>query len=236
MPSALTRAAESSYGYKLNADQTQYERVYLRGSAGTKRKGTDQRFRNIARVEAKRCMQRLAEKKHSTTAIGGAGIAATGVVNSLVIMSQGTSATSRTGNQVHLSLLSMCGNASLAAAAAGDLLRIIVGFDHEANGANPGVTDVLESAALTACYNRDKVGKRFTILSDTTRRLEQQAATITAPTIPLKLGRKLDKVVFYQSNAGTISDVLKENLFVIQISLNGLANTTLNAQICYTDL
>lgn len=237
MPAAFTPASSPAYGYKLNPDQTQYSRVYLRGSGGgNKRPVSENRARAISRIEAKRCMQRLAEKKHNTTAIGGASIATTGQVNSLVIMSQGTSASTRTGNQTHLSLLSLMGNASLAAATAGDMLRIIVGWDHEANGANPAVTDVLETAAITAVYNRDKVGKRFTILSDVTRRLEQQAATVTTALVPLKLTRKLNKVTYYQSNAGTISDVLKENLFVIQISLNGLVNTTLNGQICYTDL
>lgn len=212
-------------------------KVYLRGSV-TPKPVTAKRARNIAQQEAKRCMQRLAEKKHLTTSIGGANIAAAGVVNSAVVLSQGSSASTRTGNQIHLSLLTMMGNASIAAASAGDLYRLIVGWDTEADGAAPAVTDVLETAAFTATYNRDKVkpGGRFMILTDKIIQCNAMTAVTGAVVHPIRYTRKLDKVVYYQSNAGTISDVLKNNLFTIQITLNGTVNTTLNAQVCFTDL
>lgn len=197
------------------------------------------RAKNIAKQEAKRCMQRLAEKKHLTTAIGHSPIGGTGVVDSLVIQSQGSSATTRTGNQVHISKLTLECFAGLAAAAnSSDNYRMIIGWDTEANGAAVGVTTVLETAAATGVYNRDQVkpGGRIQILYDKWVTINNTAATVTTPGVILRVHKKLDKVVYYQSNAGTISDVLKNNLFVIQISGNGTVNSFCNAQICYTDL
>lgn len=194
------------------------------------------RARNIARVEAKRCMQRLAEKKHNTTAVGAVPVPVGGQVNSLVIMSQGTSATTRTGNQIHLSLLTVEAFLYLAAGSTGDTIRTIIGWDTEANGANVTVSTVLESASPAACYNRDQVGKRIRILADRVDNVNAMTATVGTLNKTYRLQRKLDKVVYYQSNAGTISDVLKNNLFYLTISANGVVNSIINAQICYTDL
>lgn len=235
MPNPISRARSTEYGYRINPDSGQYERYYLRGSKGPV---TAKRAQNIARQEAKRCMQRLAEKKHNTYAVGHGPVSATGNVDSLTIMSQGSSAVTRTGNQVHISMLDITGVGSIAVGSAGDLVRIIVGWDTEPNGTAVTVGTVLESAALQAAYNKDQVkpGGRIQIISDKTMDLNAMTATVGNRLTPYRFKKKLDKVVYYQSNAGTISDVLKNNLFVLSISLSGLATTAMNAQICYTDL
>lgn len=196
------------------------------------------RMQQIAKVEAKRCMQRLAEKKHLTTSIGLNPIGAAGTATNLVVMSQGNSATTRVGNQIHISELEfVLGLFTPAAAAAADI-RVIVGWDHESAGGGVTITDVLESANWLSCYNKDKVkpGGRFQLLLDRFITLNNGSATVTTATAVLHRKWKLDKVVFYQSNAGTISDVLKNNLFVLQISANGTEVSAGNAQICYTDI
>lgn len=201
----------------------------------TKRPVTAQRARNIAKVEAKRCMQRLAEKKHLTTNTNAIPPTA-GALGSAVVLSQGSSATTRTGNQIHLSLLSVEGLLSLPAATASDEIRLIVFVDTEANGAAPAVTDILEGALLGNPYNRDKVPSRFRILTDKRIAVNQQAATVATRIVPVHFTKKLDTVVYYQSNAGTISDVLKNNLGWLLISAGATATANLNFQICYTDL
>lgn len=93
-------------------------------------------------------MLRLVERKHSTTNIALSPILAAGSATSLSILSQGTSATTRVGQQIHVTELEWFGNIGAAAASAGDYARVIVVIDHEPLGANPALTDVLESATF----------------------------------------------------------------------------------------
>lgn len=65
-----------------------YKRVYTR----TRR----DRANNVRKI-AKTCMLRLVELKHSTTNVVDNPVAAAGSVNSLSILSQGTSAVTRIG-------------------------------------------------------------------------------------------------------------------------------------------
>lgn len=237
MPSFTTRHWNEVPQYE--AQMPPAPKVYLRGSVKPTRKiTTESRTRNIARQEAKRCMQRLAEKKHLTTAFGGASISAAGVVSSLVVMSQGSSATTRTGNQVHISDLTVTGNLVIPAASVGDMHRLIIGWDTESTGSAPGVTDILETSTIQSCYNKDKVkpGGRFQIIHDTTKVVNAMTAVTGTAFGSVKFHKTLDKVVYYQSDAGTISDVLKNNLFTLQISLGGVVSTALNGQVCFTDL
>lgn len=197
------------------------------------------RARNIARQEAKRCMQRLAEKKHSTTSLAQTPTAIAGNVISAVVLSQGTSATTRTGNQIHISSISIEGLAFIATNVAADDYRIIVGWDRQPDGAQVTVGTVLEGGINTN-YNKDQVkpNGRIAILYDRHLALNQPnaGAAIGGAVVPVRYRKKLDTVVYYQSNAGTISDVLKNNLFVLQISSNAIAQFTGTVQICFTDL
>lgn len=197
---------------------------------------TSKRFKNFVRIEAKRCMQRLAEQKHSTTAMGVNPIPAAGAVNSAVIMSQGTSATTRLGQQIHISRITLEALLFTAAATAGDTVRTIIGWDTESNGANVAVTTVLETASPAACYNRDQVGKRIQILMDRVDNVNVMTQAVGTMNKTFRVNKKIDKVVYYQSNAGTISDVLKNNLFYLQVSANAAVGSIVNFQICYTDL
>lgn len=198
------------------------------------------RSKNVIRQEAKRCMQRLAEKKHLSTAISHNPIAAAGSLDTGVVMSQGTSATTRTGNQVHISEISVEGLHFLATNVAADDARFIIGWDRQPDGAALTVAQVLEAANPQSVYNRDlvKAGGRVTILYDKHVGLNQPnaGAAIGGSLMPLRFRKKVDTVVYYQSNAGTISDLLKNNLFVLQISTNGIIQFTGNIQVCFTDL
>lgn len=218
-----------------------YVRPRLRGSVTKRTIYKRDRVRNIARQEAKRCMQRLAEQKHNTTGVTHAPCPSAGAIDSLSILSQGTSATTRIGQQTHQTLLTIYGIVNLPAATASDSVRIAVGVDHEAVGSNPGVTDVLESASINSPFNHDKVSmmgarSRMRIIGEKLIPVNGTSATVTTIVIPFKLKFKLDFVTFYQSNAGTISDVLKDNLFVLVISDNANATVSYQAQVCYTDL
>lgn len=95
---------------------------------------------------------------------------------------------------------------------------------------------MLESAAFNAAYNKDKVGSRFRILSDITRAVIPPAASVTQALVPVHGKVKLGFVTYYQSNAGTISDLLKNNIFVIFLSSSAIGQYNINFQLCYKDL
>lgn len=192
------------------------------------------RRRNL-RKTVKLCMRRLSELKHSTTNVSAATLVA-GAVTSASILSQGTTASTRVGQQVHVSRFYVTGVCTLPAASASDCVRLLFYVDKQADGANPTVTDLLETASFYAPYNMDKVGSRFRILSDRMIDLEAQAATVTTVTRSFTIKTPLDFITYYQSNAGTISDVLKNGIGVIVISQAALASVAFNMQVCYTDL
>lgn len=124
-------------------------------------------------------MLRLTELKHSTTNFNITSMATGGTIVTVSDLSQGTSSSTRVGNQVHVSYLEVFGQFSLAAAQSGDIGRLIIFVDHSPDGALPGVTDVLESTSYASCYNKDKVGSRFRILHDGFINLMNSAPTVT---------------------------------------------------------
>lgn len=87
-----------------------------------------------------------------------------------------------------------------------------------------------------SCYNRDKVGSRFRILSDVRAPLMNSAPTVTTQNIPFTGEIPLDFVTFYTANSGTITDLVKNNVFLLTISNGGVCDFYGNFQLCYKDL
>lgn len=175
------------------------------------------------------------EKKHLTTNISAASASASGVITCLNDMVQGTSALTRIGQQIHCVELTACGNWALQATESSDVCRIIVFKDITTDGAAPGVTDVLETANYSACYNRDKVGSRFHIYYDELFPMMNSAPTVTVNVKTFFWKKKLDFTTFYAGNAGTVSDIVKGGLFVLYITLGGTSNLFANFQLCFVD-
>lgn len=115
---------------------------------------------------------------------------------------------------------------------------MVVTVDSEAAGANPGALVVFESNDVNSNYNLDCVGpgKRLRVLMDRTYVCIPTAASVTDGFRDVMGRIKLDLNTYYQSNAGTISDVLKNNIAVWIASEKGVANQTINWQMCYTDV
>lgn len=231
MPFAID-ATGARYVYEKGDNLPHYK-----GMGSSKKRTYANRAGNVTKA-VKLCMQRLAEHKHVSTSLALTPVPAGGSVISAVILSQGTSATSRTGNQIHIDNIQVELQYNLAAATTGDIVRTLIVWDHEANGANPAVADILESAAIVAPYNRDKVKPRgrFTILFDRVKPCNVMTQAVGVAQYSMRFKKKVDTTVYYQSNAGTISDVLKNNLVVIQLSGSGVVTSGGNVQICYTDL
>lgn len=113
---------------------------------------------------------------------------------------------------------------------------MIVVLDHQPDGSAFAVTDVLESAGYTQPYNKDKVGSRFRILLDTQVALMNSAPTVTVDVKPFHFKKKLNFTTFYVGNAGTVADLLKNNVSVLMISSQANVGVTADFQLCYKDL
>lgn len=206
--------------------------------SGAKAKRTStKRSANVTKA-VKLCMERLTERKHLATSLALTPVPAAGTITNVTVMSQGTSATTRVGNQVHVNRLCFELLFGLTATSAGDLIRVIAGIDHQPDGAALTVTQVLETASPVSCYNRDiiKPRGRVSILGDWSLDMNNNAAATLTAIRHLRFEKKIDSTVLYQSNAGTISDLLKNNIFILQISNAGLTNSSGNAQIVFNDI
>lgn len=213
---------------------------YLRGSVVGRRVGysTSSRVRARNLREVKRCMRRLAELKHSTTQTTQAPTTTAWNAISLSVLSQGTSASTRIGQQIGVASIQFKGTISAAPATQGDKVRVVVTVDSESAGANPGSSVVFETNDVNSNYNLDCVGpgKRLRVLMDKTYIVVPTAASVTDGFRDVQGRIKVDFNTFYQSNAGTISDVLKNNITVWIASEKGVANQVINWQMCYTDV
>lgn len=196
----------------------------------------------------KSCMDKEAELKHSATTLAATATASAGSIaaaNLLVLSSQGTGVGQRVGNQWQLKRLVIRGVLTLPAATVGDTVRILLVVDRAPNGAVAAVTDVLQSASYISDYNLDNVSHmgtsgRFSILSDRTVDLSPTGPIVATGTgVVLKhftISKKMNMPVMYKGNAGTVADLMKNNLFVFAISKSGIATWEWIANACYVDL
>lgn len=194
----------------------------------------------------KTCMKREAEHKHIALQDNFV-VAGTGTLGqSLVQLGSSTSVGTRIGSQVNfLSITARC-LVWLPGAAAGDVLRAILVQDHQPNGAAATVANVLQTAACPADFNLELVGgrgmgpQRFTILCERMIDLPAPSGVVAAGTgivyRHFAFHKKVDIPVHYSGVAGTVADVVKNNIFWLFISATGLANVDVRTQLCYVDV
>lgn len=205
------------------------------------RGGRDGRLRNFVRIQARDCMDRRAELKHQTRAVSYTPGTGAGAVDAYTIVSQGTTAGTRIGNSIRLQAFNLFGDLNLPAASGSDTVRVMVVLDTETKGAAPSVTDILTSASVLSSHNLTNVScpgrtkNRFQVLRDRSYHLDNGAGTVTTANLPIRMKVPLRCQTFYNGNAGTVSDLLKNHIWVLVITANGLANVYLQGQICWID-
>lgn len=115
----------------------------------------------------------------------------------------------------------------------GDIVRIIVFEDKQANGANAAVLDILETATINS--HRNMAAKtRFRILRDFKITLNRQVAvtdgtnTSTSPllTYTRSMWKKVNIGIEFDGASGIITEVVTSNLACLYISAEGLASIT----------
>lgn len=189
-----------------------------------------------------RKIQRDEELKHKDTLISAVPATA-GTFTLLNDIAVGDLATSRDGNDINATSIQwrirVVGDVDLALN--GMMLRHIIFWDAQANGAAPVLADLLDLNTVTvgviAPYNRDNQ-KRFKIVYDTTSVLNAPFTTaftvatgVTTAVYGVRMQdqgkRQLARVVKYDGTTAAIADIQTNSLYSVWISD---ANT--DAPIC----
>ncbi len=124
-----------------------------------------------------------------------------------------------------------------------DLLRVIIGIDHQSNGAVNAVLDILETATILSYRNLANV-KRFTVFHDKFTMVNFAAGGPASTTTTrfaeneeyISFRRSMNLQIDYDASAGGIGDLTSNNIFVLLISQNGIAGITFNLRYRFVDL
>ncbi len=177
-------------------------------------------------------------------------VVATGgtITDSINKIAQGVTEVQRVGRKCTLTHFNWRVNYTLpvsdavATAAAGDVLRMMVFIDKQANGATATVTNILESADYQSFLNLANIG-RFQILCDKTVSLSYQGlasdgagVVSSSPVIRHWAAYKKIKVpVEFDGATGAITEIRSNNLGVLLISKNGLCGFVSKIRLRYSD-
>lgn len=213
------------YGRKVLLGKMSKRKFTKRG------KMTPRKVRAI--VESQVLQRKMVESTQTSTTVTQAGLAAV-CLNDL---SQGSSEGARIGMEIRNLRLCFKGNVQLAATAAADTYRLTILIDHECRGALCTYVDVFQDTGLTnlpiSLYNFD-TRDRFTILFDQTFTLNNKSAPGAGAVGDLQSFEVCIPLRFkttYSGNAGTISDIVKNSLCVLQSATNGTCNAHWYAQL-----
>lgn len=183
------------------------------------------------------------ELKYLDTFINGTGMTSTSTLNLLNGMTLGDDVSNREGNEISPTSIQCKFNLQQVATAVNSdhVIRQIVFWDSQSNGAAPSAGDLLDLATITAPtiapYKR-QYQKRFKIIYDKVFVLhpgtvDPTAATtqILAPTVHSGFKRALGRVVKFRNaqNAGTVADIASNSLYSLWVTNSASANVTVTA-------
>lgn len=227
--------------------------TYKRGQYRPRRKGMVTPFRKVGRVKKSYTNKKVfqptsgAEWKFRDGAQEASAISATGAMAStnLFQISQGVGDIQRIGRKIMLKKWNIRYAYGIEAKNNGlnDILRVIIGIDHQCNGAVPAVLDILETATYRSFRNLANKG-RFTILSDKFHPVEHPAGGPASTTTTLfaesegyvQLNLPMNLPIEFDGVVGTIVDLTSNNVFILLISKNASAFIDLQWRFRYTDV
>lgn len=159
-------------------------------------------------------------------------------------MVQGTSGITRIGRQITVKSVAYNMYLKPAATTTSGILRFMLIWDHQANGAAPTLADILETggtaaSAITSPLNMSN-RERFKVLVDKRIPIGQTVATQAFGPVPVHAEkfRKCNQIVTYNGgNAGTVADIATDSLYAVLFTTAGTANVSLvgNVRIRFTD-
>lgn len=189
------------------------------------------------RKAVKACCESVLEEKFIQTAVSHA-VGSSGTGGSLSLLndcSQGTGVGNRTGSQITQKWLIIKGRViQTAAGAATDLYRFMVVVDHECFGNAMTSAQVLDTQSAISLPNFQSK-KRFRILADRTFVTMAPAATVVQDEKAFEMKIPLNFTTYYNGNAGTIADIVKNSIYVVEMCDGATLTSSWNAQVIYLD-
>ncbi len=215
----------------------------MRRYSGRKRKGYPSRYDRVQDAKIRKLQKNIVLKQFPNTLVSKSLTGGTGQLHALCLIPQGETDSTREGATAHLQSISLRWQAqgSAVATTATGTLRIIIGIDHDPEGSLPTMLNFLHTEGVLSQYNtgltigQEKSRGRFKILYDVTRDMRSDGAIASADhlagTIHGKFYKKLNGLrILYTGDAGAITEIEQENLFLAVISLNNSEVITFSFQ------
>lgn len=197
------------------------------------------------RKAVKACCETLLEAKYCQDRVTGTVPVATGVarVTCLNDLGQGNTAETRVGNKILMKELSLEGTIYLPPTLDADIYRLIVVLDHECYGSACTFAQYTQGTVSQQIYSlpsMETVGKskRFTVLADkqiVLNRADPPGASSSSVLHTISVKIPLNCSAQYSGNAGTISDLVRNSLCVIEVSSAGRCGADWNSRLVYLD-
>lgn len=195
--------------------------------------------------EVRACCESLGELKWIESTASGAVPAYSGSprVTCLNDLGQGTTVSTRNGNKIICKAVQLEGFVHIPANQGSDLYRLIVVIDSECYGSICSFAQYVQasSSAVYALPSAETVGKgkRFTTLVDkfiAVNNVTQTTAGGCANFHPFSIRIPLNLPTHYSGNAGTISDIIKNSLCVIECSQYAQCISEWQARLTFLDM
>jgi len=164
--------------------------------------------------------------------------------NSLFNIKQGTTKNTRLGNKLHAYAIRIKGQVYLPTTTLGDVIRVMLVRDKQANGATPAVNLVLEgngaagAATVNDYQNMDNID-RFVIVKDRRIVMNPQIGSASTSSTPFvkdfKMNHKCRTRIDYNSTTGAIGEIRSENYFMIVISEQGNTTTSITSRVYWKE-
>lgn len=197
------------------------------------------------RKAVKQCCEELLEQKWVEEGVTGTvpAVATSQRVTCVNDIGQGTTATTRVGNKILMKYLLIEGIAYLGTNTDSDVYRLIVVMDHECFGAACTWAQYTQGTAVaTSVYALPSMetvgsGKRFTTLVDKQIPVNAVAAPAASPQhyVPFSIRIPLAASAHYSGNAGTVSDLVRNSICVIETSAGGRVTSNWVARLTFLD-
>ncbi len=189
------------------------------------------------------------ELKFFETAIDDAVVVGAGAVSpSVNLIPQGVTESTRVGRKCTLKALMWRGNVTLPEQDAqttpqsGDVVRLMVILDKQANGAVFTVTDILETADWQS-FNNLANSSRFRVLMDRLITLNYQglasdgAGVVSQANyvLPFTFFKKCNIPLEFSSTTGAIGEIRSNNVTILAITSGGIAGLGSNFRVRFAD-
>lgn len=185
-------------------------------------------------------LRRRAETKYFDLSDGPITVSATGSMNtSLNLVPIGTGPDERIGAEFRIVGVQLQGIATVTdttGAMRADVLRCVVYWDKQCNGAAAAATDILASASILS-HNKLENSLRFKTLAQFTISLQPEGCSGTNTTV-VKRGFKRNvrcSIPVVMDIGTALSNVRSNNIGIMWISNNGLCTVTYRTRIRFKD-